>query len=74
MIGNLRSTCAHCYFFITNKEPGRLSSMGLQKVGDGSVINTNKDKDCSLPESSVHGIFQARILEQVSISYSRAAS
>ena len=29
--------------------------------------------DCSLPGSSVHGIFQARILEWVSISYSRWA-
>ena len=27
--------------------------------------------DCSLPGSSVHGMFQARILERVAISYSR---
>ena len=27
--------------------------------------------DCSPPDTSVHGIFQARILEQVAISYSR---
>ena len=27
--------------------------------------------DCSLPGSSVHGIFQARILEWVAISFSR---
>ena len=30
--------------------------------------------DCRLPGSSVHGIFQARILEQVAISYSRESS
>ena len=30
--------------------------------------------DCSLPGSSVHGIFQARILEWVTISYSRGSS
>ena len=30
--------------------------------------------DCSLPSSSVHGIFQASILEPVAISYSRGAS
>ena len=30
--------------------------------------------DCSLLCSSVHGIFQARILEQVAIFYSRGAS
>ena len=30
--------------------------------------------DCSLPDSSVHGILQARILEWVAISYSRRSS
>ena len=30
--------------------------------------------DCSLPSSSVHGIFQARKLEWVAISYSRESS
>ena len=30
--------------------------------------------DCSPPGSSVHGIFQARMLEQVAISYSRGFS
>ena len=30
--------------------------------------------DGSLPGSAVHGIFQARILEWVSISFSRASS
>ena len=30
--------------------------------------------DCSLPGSSIHGIFQARILEWVSISFSRRSS
>ena len=30
--------------------------------------------DCSLPGSSVHGIFQARTLEQIAISYSRGSS
>ena len=29
---------------------------------------------CSLPRSSIHGISQARILEQVAISFSRGAS
>ena len=31
-------------------------------------------RDCSPPSSSVHGIFQARILEWVTISYSRGSS
>ena len=30
--------------------------------------------DCSLPGSSVHGIFQATILEEVTISFSRGSS
>ena len=30
--------------------------------------------DCSPPGSSVHGIFQARILERVAISFSRGSS
>ena len=30
--------------------------------------------NCSLPDSSVHGIFQARILEWVAISFSRGSS
>ena len=29
---------------------------------------------CSLPNSSVHGVFQARILEWVAISFSRGSS
>ena len=32
------------------------------------------DMDCSPPGSSVHGIFQARVLEQIAISASRASS
>ena len=31
-------------------------------------------KDCSLPGSSSHGIFQARILEWIAISFSRRSS
>ena len=30
--------------------------------------------DCSLPHSFVHGIFQARVLEWVAISFSRGSS
>ena len=29
--------------------------------------------DCSLPDSSVHGVFQARILEWVAIPFSRGS-
>ena len=30
--------------------------------------------DCSLPGSSIHGIFQARVLERVAISFSKESS
>ena len=30
--------------------------------------------DCSLPSSSIHGIFQARILEWVATSFSRRST
>ena len=30
-------------------------------------------KDCSLPASSAHGVFQARVLEWVAISFSRGS-
>ena len=30
--------------------------------------------DCSLPGSSIHGIFQARVLEWIAISFSRSSS
>jgi len=36
-----------------------------------SCPTLNKTMDCSLPGSSVHGIFQARILKQVTMSYSK---
>ena len=35
------------------------------------VSNSVKPMDCSPPGSSVHGIFQARILEWIAISFSR---
>ena len=38
----------------------------------GSVVSDSGDPmDCSPSDSSVHGIFQARILERGAISYSR---
>ena len=39
------------------------------------VIQTLCDPmDCSLSGSSVHGIFQARVLEWIAISFSRGSS
>ena len=39
-----------------------------------SVVSDLVPMDCSLSGSSVHGIFPARRLEQVVISYSRGSS
>ena len=39
-----------------------------------TCLTLRDPKDCSLPGSSVHGIFQARTLEQVAISYTREYS
>ena len=36
------------------------------------VVSNSATMDCSLPGSSVHGILQARILEWVTILFSRA--
>ena len=58
------------------EEPGSLWSMGFQRghrVGHDWATELDW-LDCSLPSSSVHGIFQARILEWVAISFSRGAS
>ena len=35
------------------------------------MSNSLRPHDCNLPGSSVHGVFQARILEWVAISFSR---
>ena len=38
-----------------------------------SVVSDSSDPmDCSLPGSSIHGIFQAKVLEWVAISFSNA--
>ena len=39
-----------------------------------SCLTIYNPMDCSPPGSSAHGIFQARILEWVAISYSRGSS
>ena len=41
---------------------------------EGEVTTDNAPMDSSLPDSSIHVIFQARILQWVTISYSRGSS
>ena len=45
-----------------------------KKVKFLSRVRLCNPMDCSLPGSSIHGIFQARILEWVNISFSRRSS
>ena len=39
-----------------------------------SCLTLSDPMDCSLPGSSVHGIFQAIVLEWIAISFSRGSS
>ena len=45
-----------------------------KRVSCSLCLTLYNPMDCSLPDSSVHGIFQARILEWVAISFSRGSS
>ena len=38
------------------------------------ICDSSQTMDCSPPDSPVHGISQARILELIAISFSRASS
>ena len=66
------------------EEPGRLQSLGLPGVGhswttqhesesDQSCLTLCDPMDCSPPGSSIRGIFHARELEWVAISFSRGS-
>ena len=55
--------------------PGRLQSIGSQRIVKLlSRVRLCDPMECSLPGSSVHGIFEARVLEWVAISFSRGSS
>ena len=54
------------------KRKGR--KKGKEKEVAWSCLTLCDPTDCSLPGSSVHGIFQARVLEWVAISFSRGSS
>ena len=48
--------------------------MQMKVLGVQSCPTPYNPMDCSLPDSSIHGILQARILEQVVIPFSRESS
>jgi len=63
------------FFSLMDNFSGYIKSVFCGKKGSCSVCLTLcHPMDCSLPGSSIHGIFQARILEWVAISFSRESS
>ena len=64
--------------FLPELRMSLLSTLGLRMcvcvLSHSGCQTLCNSMDCSLPGSSVHGIFQERILEQVAISYSRGSS
>ena len=65
------------FIFVTRKDSGE-NNQGLKVQGQSEVTQSCPTLcdpvDSSQPGSSVHGIFQARILEWVAISFSRGSS
>ena len=54
--------------------PGTCVRLHNRKERLLSCVQLLRSMDCSLPGSSVHGIFQARILDWVAISFFRGSS
>ena len=65
------------FFFGYHPKMVNFASLGglvLMSVRTQSCLTLGGPKNCSSPGSSVHGIFQARILDWVAISYTRGFS
>ena len=61
--------------FLPSKQVHLCRFSSFRAVRNRLVIsNSLQPHSCGLPDSSVHGIFQARILEQIAISRSRGSS
>ena len=81
MLGCTSQTCKACHSPVARakKEPrdndGDINDTLDSMCSCGSVMSDSFDPvDGSLPGSSVHGIFQVQILEQIAISYSRGSA
>ena len=59
-------------FYISASTAGYL--VLINSLIDEKLASGNDPMDCSLPGSSVHGIFQTRVPEWVAISFSRRSS
>ena len=58
---------------VTEQQQNQKKSENESEVAQ-SCLTLCDPMDCSLPGSSIHGIFQARVLEWVAISFSRGSS
>ena len=74
------SICMNFYKIQTNLQCHQGNQLFSWDVGEWvsevaqSCLTLCDPMDCSLPDSSVHGVFQARIMEWVAISFSRRSS
>ena len=81
-IGSGRARCepGPAWFHYSSQPPNKHHCKKIQicsflfKVKSLSHVRLCDPVDCSLPGSSVHGIFQARVLEWVASSFSRGSS
>ena len=73
----LAKECSHQHFLATaktQKRPSCLSKLQVKSEVTQSCLTLCDPMDCSLPGLSVPGIFQARVLEWVAVSFSRGSS
>ena len=66
--------CKQHLLYFYNTLPSRNTITYLESLVAQSCLTLCDPTDCSLPGSSVHGIFQARVLEWVAVSFSRGSS
>ena len=61
--------------FFTTEPPGKPRGMKVKSESEVAQLcpTPSNPMDCSLPGSSVHGIYQARVLEWVAIAFSDRA-
>ena len=76
-VGSSKNCCEDCVkdIYRAQQVPDLVSVHCMHECSvTQSCLTLCGPMDCSLPGPSVHGIFQARILEQVTMSFSRESS
>ena len=71
--GSWRTVWPHGLFCVPRTR-GHFWCPKWKKVKSQLCLTLRNPMDCSPPGSSVHGIFQARVLEWVAVSFSRGSS